>query len=127
MLSTIFVNIDRTDAPMPPTTQRAQEPRQSALVSRNITVSGRRTSARLEPEMWTALYDICKRENMTIHQVCTLIDRARGPNLALTNAIKLFIMSYFRAAATEDGHDRASHGRGSPLSNTPFDPHRRRA
>jgi predicted DNA-binding ribbon-helix-helix protein len=41
----------------------------STLLSRNITVGGRRTSVRLEPEMWNSLYDIAKRENCTIHDI----------------------------------------------------------
>lgn len=32
----------------------------STLVSRNITILGRRTSVRLEPEMWMALKEIAK-------------------------------------------------------------------
>jgi len=41
----------------------------STLVSRNVVISGRRTSVRLEPEMWDALREICQRERSTIHQV----------------------------------------------------------
>jgi len=39
----------------------------STLVSRNVTIGGHRTSCRLEPFMWDALYDICARERVTIH------------------------------------------------------------
>ncbi|MES2729397.1 MAG: ribbon-helix-helix domain-containing protein [Pseudomonadota bacterium] len=82
----------------------------SSLVSKNITVLGRRTSVRLEPEMWIALYDIAKRENCTIHEICSLISlRKRGAS-SLTASIRVFMMLYFKAAATEDGHGRAGHG-----------------
>ena len=83
--------------------------RASTLVSRNVTVNARRTSLRLEPPMWDALTEIARRENMTIHQLCALVD-ARRHESSLTAAIRVFALSYFRAAATEDGHGRAGHG-----------------
>lgn len=82
----------------------------STLVSRNITVLGRRTSVRLEPEMWTALRDIAKRERCRIHDVCSLIQMRKNPNTSLTAAIRVFLMLYYRAATTEQGHARAGHG-----------------
>lgn len=82
----------------------------STLLSRNITVGGRRTSVRLEPEMWNSLYDIAKRENCTIHDICTLISMRKNDKTSLTAAIRVFLMLYFRAAATEEGHARAGHG-----------------
>jgi predicted DNA-binding ribbon-helix-helix protein len=83
--------------------------RASTLVSRNVTVNARRTSLRLEPPMWDALAEIARREAMTIHQLCALVD-ARRHESSLTAAIRVFALSYFRAAATEDGHGRAGHG-----------------
>lgn len=83
---------------------------QSTLVSRNITVIGRRTSVRLEPEMWTALREIARRENCKIHDICSLIQMRKNPDTSLTAAIRVFLMLYYRAAATEEGHNRAGHG-----------------
>ncbi len=82
----------------------------STLVSRNITVSGRRTSVRLEPEMWRALKEISSRENCSIHELCSLIGFRKNKRTSLTAAIRVFLMLYFRAATTEDGHGRAGHG-----------------
>jgi len=82
----------------------------STLVSRNITVRGRRTSVRLEPEMWTALRDIAKREQCRIHDICSLIDMRKNPRTSLTAAIRVFLMLYYRAASTDEGHLRARHG-----------------
>ena len=82
----------------------------TTLLSRNITVDGRRTSVRLEPEMWNSLYDIAKRENCSIHDICTLIYLRKNPKTSLTAAIRVFLMLYFRAASTEEGHARAGHG-----------------
>ena len=82
----------------------------STLVSRNITVQKRRTSVRLEPEMWVALKEISERENCSIHDVCTLISLRKNQKTSLTAAIRVFLMLYFRAATTEEGHRRAGHG-----------------
>ncbi len=82
----------------------------STLVSRNITVSGHRTSVRLEPEMWRALKEIAGRENCSMHELCTLINFRKNKRTSLTAAIRVFLMLYFRAATTEDGHARAGHG-----------------
>lgn len=82
----------------------------STLVSRNITVLGRRTSVRLEPEMWNALKEISKREGCKIHDICSLIQLRKNPNTSLTAAIRVFLMLYYRASSTDDGHRRAGHG-----------------
>jgi len=81
----------------------------STLVNRNVFVGARRTSLRLEPAMWDALAEICRREDMTLHQVCALIDERRRAS-SLTAAIRVFIVNYFRSAATEEGHASIGHG-----------------
>ena len=85
------------------------EPR-SSLILKNITVLGKRTSIRLEPEMWRELNQISDRENCTIHDLCTLISLRKNDKTSLTAAIRVFLMLYYRAAATEVGHDKAGHG-----------------
>jgi predicted DNA-binding ribbon-helix-helix protein len=85
------------------------------LVSRNVTVSGRRTSVRLEPEMWDGLMEICRREGVSTHQLTTLVDRCRHRS-SLTAKLRVFILAYFRAASTEAGHAQARHGRVTPSS-----------
>ncbi len=82
----------------------------SALLSRNVTVLGKRTSIRLESQMWTAIKEIADREHCTVHELCSLIAMRRKPGLSLTASIRIFLMLYFKAACTEDGHTRAGHG-----------------
>ncbi len=82
----------------------------STLVSRNVTVYGRRTSIRLEPEMWEALKDVAKKERCSVHNLCTLVFLRKNGDTSLTAAIRVFLMLYFKAAATEDGHQKAGHG-----------------
>ena len=82
----------------------------STLVSRNITVLGHRTSIRLEPEMWAALYDVARRERTSIHNICTLVQLRKVKESTLTAAIRVFLLLYFRAASTEEGHRLVRHG-----------------
>lgn len=82
----------------------------TTLVSRNVSIFRRRTSVRLEPEMWNALQDIATREGCTVHDICTLVSVRKNAATSLTAAIRVFLMLYYRAAATEEGHVRAGHG-----------------
>lgn len=86
---------------------RTREP--TTLVSRNVIVNGRRTSLRLEPEMWEALDEIAKRESKSINDLVAFVDRNRDA-ATLTSDVRVFVLSYFRGAATERGHAKAGHG-----------------
>ena len=83
----------------------------SSLVNRNIVVSGRRTSVRLEPQMWDALGEIALFEGKSVHEVCSDVDRFRRES-TLTAGLRVFILRYYRDAATPEGHARAGHGGG---------------
>ena len=83
------------------------------LQIRNVTVSGRRTSIRLEPEMWNGVAEICRREGRTIHEICSMVEKYRRDS-SFTAHLRVFIMNYFRAAATEEGHADAGHGNHAP-------------
>ncbi len=60
--------------------------------------------------MWEALKEICRREGCTVHALCSLVE-ARRTACSLTSAIRVFVLEYFRAAVTEEGHALAGHGR----------------
>lgn len=68
----------------------------SALISRNVTVSGRRTSVRLEPEMWGALRQIAACEGVSVHDLCTLVHGGRKEGTSFTAALRVFLMAYYR-------------------------------
>lgn len=82
----------------------------TAMLSRNINVLGHRTSIRLEKEMWEALKQISDRESCSVHDICTLVHLRKREDTSLTAAIRVFVMLYFKAACTEEGHDIAGHG-----------------
>jgi predicted DNA-binding ribbon-helix-helix protein len=78
-------------------------------VSRNVTINGHRTSLRLQTEMWEAIDEICRRERISIHEFCSRIAQQRNSR-SLTSEVRVFTMSYYRAAANDEGHRRAGHG-----------------
>ncbi len=84
-------------------------PMTSRLINRNIVASRGRSSMRLEPEIWDALHEICRREHVALGD---LVRRVEG-ELEIggrTSAIRVFAFKYFRDAATEAGHALAGHG-----------------
>jgi predicted DNA-binding ribbon-helix-helix protein len=85
----------------------------SRLVSRNVLGTLGRTSIRLEPELWDALGEICRRERMSIAETIRAIEtRMAGIDHpgGRTSAVRVHIVGYFRAAATEEGHLALGHG-----------------
>ena len=88
----------------------------TTLISHNIMVEGKRTSVRLEKEMWMAIKDIARQEKCSVHALCTVVSQRKKPDTSLTAAIRVFIMAYFQAAATTDGHRQAGHGTGANVA-----------
>lgn len=86
----------------------------STLINRNVTVGGRRTSMRLEPPMWDALQQVCSREGKPLNRLVTDIERQRVES-SLTAAIRVYLLQYFTAAATDEGHRLAGHGGPHPV------------
>jgi predicted DNA-binding ribbon-helix-helix protein len=81
----------------------------TTLVNRNVRIAGHRTSVRLEPPMWDALREICLREHASMNEVVTQIAGTRSES-SVTAAIRVYLLGYFQAAATDDGHRIAGHG-----------------
>ena len=72
------------------------------LISRNVTVSGHRTSIRLERASWEGLDDICSFEGIGVNGLCTIIEALRHGS-SRTSTVRAFIVTYFRKAAIENG------------------------
>ena len=64
---------------------------------------------RLEPEIWDALFEICRRENVAMADLVRRVDVGREIG-GRTSAVRVFAFNYFRQAATEEGHRTAGHG-----------------
>ncbi len=67
----------------------------SSLQNRNVTIAGQRTSMRLEPEMWDALAEVCRREGLSLHSVCSDVEQARARG-TVTSAMRVFLLRYYR-------------------------------
>src|SRR5215468_12485078 len=91
-----------------PVTEGAAVPG-SRLINRNVVAGRGRTSMRLEPELWGALKEICAREEQDINHLVRQIE-AIGHSGGRTSAVRVFVVQYFREAATEEGHEAANHG-----------------
>jgi predicted DNA-binding ribbon-helix-helix protein len=81
----------------------------SRLVNRNITAGSGRTSMRLEPEVWDALREICLREGMELRELIKQVEQTAAPG-GRTSAVRVYVLQYFRTAATDEGHRNAAHG-----------------
>lgn len=72
------------------------------MYTRNVVIDGRRTTVRLEGSVWSALDEICVRERMTRHDLCSRIEEMRGvANRA--QAIRAAVVSYFRTLSKPGG------------------------
>jgi predicted DNA-binding ribbon-helix-helix protein len=95
----------------------------SRLINRNVVAARGRTSMRLEPELWEALLEICEREGQDMSALVRKVEQ-NGHAGGRTSAVRVFVMSYFRDAATEPGHGSAGHG---GLALSPHQEHARSA
>ena len=75
-----------------------------ALQSRNVRIHRRRTSVRLEPEMWNALNEIAALETSTVHEICSAVHDLKDPKTSFTAALRVFLMEYYRNAAKTSPH-----------------------
>lgn len=108
-----------TNSSLPSADQLSSE---GVLTNRRIEMDGRAVTLRIEQSYWGALDEICRREDMTAEDIVRdLARRLRQSeewvdppvtSVALANAVRVFIVGYFRQAATEKGHEQAGHGRG---------------
>lgn len=64
------------------------------LETHNVMIEERRTSIRLEPELWKCLKDIADEQFLTLQEVCTAIHLGHGAS-SYTAAVRLFILLYY--------------------------------
>ena len=81
---------------------------ETRLIYRSITIGSRRTSMRLEAEMWNAIGEICSREMIAIGELVRRAHQSGGAG-GRTSAVRNFVLAYFRTAANASTHAGA-HG-----------------
>lgn len=72
---------------------------------------------RLCQKEWDAFGEICNREKISRNELLSIIEGMKNNDLGLTYSARLFIIEYFRQAATEEGHQKAHHDARDNLSS----------
>lgn len=62
----------------------------------SLTLRGHRTSVSLEDEFWDVFREIATREGRAINDLAAEIDEARGIDMGLASAIRLFVLRRLR-------------------------------
>ena len=73
----------------------------SSLRGRNITINGRRTSIRLEEQLWQALENIADVGGISVSMLVADIARRDRKEGTLTSAVRVYIVE--RVQARQDG------------------------
>jgi predicted DNA-binding ribbon-helix-helix protein len=67
----------------------------SVVISRAISVAGRKTSVSVEDAFWLALRQIANQRKLTLSKLVTFIDAERQ-NANLSSAIRLYVLKHFQ-------------------------------
>ncbi|MEQ8402629.1 MAG: ribbon-helix-helix domain-containing protein [Roseovarius sp.] len=67
---------------------------------RSLTLLGHRTSVSLETEFWEAFRAIAAEQGQPINALAAEIDAARGTEMGLASAIRLYVLRHYRDRAT---------------------------
>ena len=90
-----------------------------ALISnRVISIYNRKTSIRLAPIEWSALEYICHEEKIPRKLLFELIDLNRDDQTNLTAAIRLFILAYYKRAASDHTQSNPTNTFYNPIYET---------
>ena len=65
-------------------------------VKHSLTLRGHRTSVSLEDEFWQAFRTIAEEKGQPINSLAAEIDAARGTDLGLASAIRLYVLRHYR-------------------------------
>ena len=65
-------------------------------VKHSLTLKGHRTSVSLEDEFWDAFREIARDRKQPINVLAAEIDAARGVDIGLASAIRLFVLRHYR-------------------------------
>ena len=82
----------------------------SSLITRNVRIHDRRTSVRLEPQLWRALEMIAVREQTDTNAICTRVAEQPRDGGGFTSALRVYIIRYFAQMALGDAVELESDG-----------------
>jgi predicted DNA-binding ribbon-helix-helix protein len=92
----------------------------TSLVSRDLVICGRKTTVCLEDKMWGSLNVIAEHKGCSVHDLCSLVCEQKTNDQGVSSAIRMFLMLYYRNAATEAGHAEAGHFNQKPRRKAQF-------
>ena len=72
---------------------------------RNMEIFNRRTSFALEIGIWDSLVEVCRREGVSIDELCETII-SKSPDTSMASAIRIYTMDYF--LALDEARDSAN-------------------
>lgn len=65
-------------------------------IRKNLVINGRRTTVSLETAIWDSLTDICRREEISLDELCEATVEHSGP-ISMSSALRIASLRYFRA------------------------------
>jgi predicted DNA-binding ribbon-helix-helix protein len=65
-------------------------------VKHSLTLRGHRTSVSLEAAFWRAFRDIAAERGVAINVLAAQVDEARGADVGLASAIRVFVLERYR-------------------------------
>ena len=68
-------------------------------VKRSLTLRGHRTSVSLEDAFWAEFRAIAARRGLALDALAAEIDAARGPEVGLASAIRVYVLNNVQAQA----------------------------
>jgi len=70
------------------------------LLCKNVVVNGRRTSMRLEKEVWNALSESCRHQNISLNTLCSQIEKSKDKR-GLSSAMRIHALNFYKTQAEE--------------------------
>ncbi len=67
----------------------------------SLTLKGHRTSISLEDPFWQAFREIAAVEGKPLNALAAEIDAARGLDLGLASAVRIYVLNWYRERAEE--------------------------
>ena len=65
------------------------------LLCKNVVMNGRRTSMRLEKEVWNALSESCRHQNISLNTLCSQIEETKD-DTGLSSAMRIHALNFYR-------------------------------
>lgn len=82
---------------------------------RNVFIGDRRTSVSLEILVWESLVDVCRREEISLDEICTEVEDRRVSS-SMSSSLRMFLLIYYKFLV-EIAEGRAPRGRVGAAPN----------